>query len=311
MTEARHPGGAAAETRAGFVAVLGAPNAGKSTLVNQLVGQKVSIVTPKPQTTRTRVLGIMVEGPAQLVLVDTPGIFAPQRRLDRAMVQAAWTAAEEADVALLLVDASAKRAVEDSHAIAERLAGLRAQRANVLALNKIDLVKREALLALVARLNGAGRFDATFMIAALSGDGVGDLKRDLLARMPESPWLYPPDDATTATQRDLAAEITREQLFLQLRQELPYHLAVETEAWEEFDDGSVRVQQVVTVARDSHKAMVIGKGGTRIKEVREKAQAELAAAEGRPVHLFLTVRVRENWAEDPATYKAMGLDWDA
>jgi GTP-binding protein Era len=297
----------AATSRCGFVAVLGAPNAGKSTLVNRAVGQKVSIVSPKVQTTRSRVLGIVNHGAAQLILIDTPGIFAPKRRLDRAMVAAAWAGAADADAALLLVDASRKSRDEDTDRI---IAGLKQQkRKAILALNKIDLVKREKLLNLAAEYDAEGIFTDIFMISAETGDGVDDLIAAIAARTPEGPHHYPDDQVTDAPMRSLAAEITREHLFRQLHQELPYALTVETESWEEFDDGSAKVDQTIFVARDNQKAIVVGKGGARIKAVREAAQRELEAAMERKVHLFLFVKVRENWADDPERYRAIGLDW--
>jgi GTP-binding protein Era len=298
-----------AARRFGFVAVLGAPNAGKSTLVNRLVGAKVSIVSPKVQTTRSRVLGIALHGAAQLVLVDTPGIFQPRRRLDRSMVQAAWQGAADADLVLLLVDAAQKRVDDDSRTI---LAGLaKAGRAAILGLNKIDQIRPERLLALTAELNALCSFDATFMISALTGDGVGDLLDHLAGRLPPGPWHYPEDQLSDMPQRLLAAELTREQLFLQLHRELPYALTVESESWEEFKDGSAKVNQVIFVRKDSQKAIVLGHGGQRIKAVREAAQAELTAMLGRPVHLFLFVKVRDNWQDDRERYRDLGLDFDA
>jgi GTP-binding protein Era len=294
-------------SRCGFVAVLGAPNAGKSTLVNRAVGQKVSIVSPKVQTTRSRVLGIVHRGGAQIVLIDTPGIFAPKRRLDRAMVAAAWSGAADADLAVLIVDAARKSRDADTDAI---VAGLKAQgRKAILVLNKIDLVKREKLLALAADFNAEGIFTDIFMISAETGDGVEDLLNALAQRMPEGPHHFPDDQVTDAPMRLLAAEITREHLFRQLHQEVPYALTVETESWEEFDNGSVKVQQTVFVARENQKAIVVGKGGARIKAVREAAQNELQEALERPVHLFLFVKVRENWADDPERFRAIGLEW--
>lgn len=295
-------------TRCGFVAILGAPNAGKSTLVNRAVGQKVSIVSPKVQTTRSRVLGIVTEGKTQIVLIDTPGIFAPRRRLDRAMVAAAWGGAADADAIVLIVDAARKSLDDETRNI---VAGLKQQkRQAILALNKIDIVKREKLLALTAELNAEGVFTDTFMISAETGDGVEDLLTTLAQRMPEGPHHFPDDQVTDAPMRALAAEITREQLFRQLQQELPYALTVETDSWEEFNDGSAKLQQTIFVARDSQKAIVVGKGGSRIKEVREAAQRELEAIAERKIHLFLFVKVRENWAEDPERFRALGLDWE-
>jgi GTP-binding protein Era len=306
---AQPPTPAEAERRFGFVAVLGAPNSGKSTLVNRLVGAKVSIVSPKVQTTRTRVLGICIRGPAQLVFVDTPGIFAPRRRLDRSMVAAAWRGAADADRVLLLVDAAKPRLDEDTRGI---VAALRQSgRKAVLALNKVDIIRPEKLLALAAELNATGLFTDTFMISALTGDGVEDLARHLAEQLPRGPWHFPEDQLSDMPQRLLAAELTREQLFLQLHRELPYALTVESEAWEEFDDGSVKVSQVIFVRRDSQKAIVLGKGGQRIKAVREAAQAELAAMLGRPVHLFLYVKVREGWQDDPERYRELGLEFDS
>jgi len=297
-------------SRCGFVAILGAPNAGKSTLVNRAVGQKVSIVSPKVQTTRSRVLGIVTEGATQIVLIDTPGIFAPRRRLDRAMVAAAWGGAADADAIVLIVDAARKGGLDDE--TRSIIAGLKKQdRKVILALNKIDIVKREVLLTLTAALNAEGVFTDTFMISAETGDGVDDLMTFLAQRMPEGPHHYPDDQVTDAPMRSLAAEITREQLFRQLQQELPYALTVETDSWEEFNDGSAKIQQTIFVARDSQKAIVVGKGGVRIKEVRERAQRDLEEVMERKVHLFLFVKVRENWADDPERFRALGLDWEA
>jgi GTP-binding protein Era len=295
--------------RCGFVAVLGAPNAGKSTLVNRAVGQKVSIVSPKVQTTRSRVLGIVTAGATQIILVDTPGIFAPRRRLDRAMVAAAWGGAADADQVVLIVDAARKGIEDETRNI---IAGLKQQnRSAILVLNKIDIVKREKLLELTAALNAEGVFSDTFMVSAETGDGVDDLMTFLAQRMPQGPHHYPDDQVTDAPMRSLAAEITREQLFRQLQQELPYALTVETDTWEEFKDGSAKIQQTIFVARDSQKAIVVGKGGSRIKEVREAAQHEMEEMMERKVHLFLFVKVRENWADDPERFRALGLDWEA
>jgi GTP-binding protein Era len=296
-------------SRCGFVAVLGAPNAGKSTLVNRAVGQKISIVSPKVQTTRARVLGIVNHGATQIVLMDTPGIFAPKRRLDRAMVAAAWGGAGDADKVVLIVDAARRKLDEDTRRI---IAGLKQQnRKAILALNKIDIVPREKLLGLTAELNAEGIFSDTFMISAETGDGVPDLLDHLAAEMPEGPHHFPEDQVTDAPMRSLAAEITREHLFRRLHQELPYSLTVETESWEEFDDGSAKVQQTIFVAKDGQKAIVVGKGGERIKAVREAAQAELERIMERRVHLFLFVKVRGNWAEDPEHFRSIGLDWQA
>ena len=296
-------------TRCGFVALLGAPNTGKSTLLNRLVGAKLSIVSPKVQTTRSRVLGLAIAGPAQLIFVDTPGIFAPRRRLDRAMVSAAWRGAADADLIVLLVDAHLKGVDQDTKTI---IAGLRkAGRKAILALNKIDLVKPERLLERARALDAEGVFTDVFMISAATGDGVNDLKAALAARLPAGPWLFPEDQISDVPMRLLAAEVTREKLFLQLHQELPYALTVETEEWEEFADGSVKIGQVVFVRRDSQKAIVLGAGGRRIKAVRLAAQADLETMLERRVHLFVYVKVREGWPEDRERYRALGLDYDA
>ena len=268
MTEAPESGGEATptSTRCGFVAVVGAPNAGKSTLVNRLVGAKVSIVTPKVQTTRSRILGVARHGEVQIVYVDTPGIFEPKRRLDRAMVAAAWSGAADADVVVVLIDSERGR----SRDVERIVTGLkRSRRPAILALNKIDLVPRQKLLGLAAGLDAEGVFTDTFMISALTGDGVDDLRDDLTARLPEGPWLFPEDQLSDMNDRLFAAEMTREKLFLQLRQELPYALTVETDAWQPFEDGAVRIEQTIYVERDSQKAIVLGKGGGRIKSVRE------------------------------------------
>ncbi len=294
--------------RCGFVALVGAPNAGKSTLLNNLVGAKVSIVTHKVQTTRSRIRAIAVEGASQIVFVDTPGIFAPKRRLERAMVAAAWTGAKDADEVVLLTDASRRGIDPDTRLIVD---GLKARgRRAILALNKIDLVERPALLKAAARFEAEGVFSQVFMVSATTGDGVADLRRHLAEALPEGPWLYPGDQLSDLPERLLAAEITREKLFLNLHQELPYALTVETEDWKDFEDGSARVEQVITVGRDSHKGICLGKGGRTIKLVREAAQRDLEAFLGRKVHLFLFVKVRENWLEDPARYRAMDLEFD-
>ena len=294
--------------RCGFVAVIGAPNAGKSTLANRLVGAKVSIVTAKAQTTRYRVSGVAVEGAAQLVYVDTPGIFEPRRRLDRAMVAAAWTGAADADIRLLLIDAR-KGIDEEAGRI---LAALAASPAHcVLALNKIDLVRRERTLSLSREANEACGFEATFMISAATGDGVSDLAAYLAAAVPPGPWLYPDDQLSDMNDRLFAAEITREKLFEQLHQELPYALTVETEDWQGFDDGSVRIAQTVFVERDSQKGIVLGRQGARIKSVREQAATELEAMLERKVHLFIFVKVRQKWGDDPERFSPWGLDFNA
>jgi len=292
--------------RCGYVALVGAPNAGKSTLLNLLVGTKLSIVTPKVQTTRSRVLGIALRGEAQLIFIDTPGIFAPKRRLDRAMVAAAWAGAEDADIVVVLVDA-ARGVDDDTRGILERLKGTQCRR--VLALNKIDLVKREKLLPLANELAQLCDFERVFMISSTAGDGTADLAAFLSAAVPEAPWLYPEDQLTDLPQRLLAAEITREQLYLQLHQELPYAAAVETEQWEERQDGSVKISQVIHVQREGQKAIVLGKGGAQIKKLGAAARAELERLLERRVHLFLFVRVTPEWAEDRERFQAMGLDY--
>jgi GTP-binding protein Era len=295
-----------AARRCGTIAVLGAPNAGKSTLINRLVGSKVSIVSPKVQTTRSRVLGIAVEGPVQLVFVDTPGIFAPRRRLDRAMVGTAWGSTRDADVVALLVD-SRKGAQEDDEAVLGRLAEIRAPK--VLVLNKVDLAAKPALLGLTQALNARAAFAATFMVSALSGDGVADLKAWFAAHVPPGPWLYPADQISDAPLRQLAAEITREKLYLRLHQELPYHSTVETEIWKELRDGSVRIEQTIYVERESQRKIVLGKAGATIKAIGAAARPEIAAAIGQPVQLFLFVKVREGWSDDPERYREMGLEF--
>ncbi len=295
-------------TRCGYVAILGAPNAGKSTLLNRLVGTKVSIVSPKVQTTRSRVLGIALDGPAQIIFVDTPGIFAPKRRLERAMVHAAWSGAADADLVVLVVDAARKTIGEDARAIVDGLK--KAGRKAILALNKIDMVKREKLLALAAELDASGIFTDVFMISAETGDGVDDLMAVFRGRLPVGPWLFPEDQVSDMPMRLIAAEVTREHLFRQLHDELPYAIAVESESWEEFKNGSAKITQVVYIQRDSQKAIVLGHGGKRIKAVREAAQAELEEMLQRKIHLFLHVKVRENWPEDRERYRDLGLEYD-
>jgi GTPase len=294
-------------TRCGYVALIGVPNAGKSTLLNRLVGRKLAIVTPKSQTTRTRLLGIAIEGSAQIIYVDTPGIFAPRRRLDRAMVAAAWSGAEDADETVLLVDA-ARGIGPDVRGVLDRLANHR--RRSILALNKIDLVRRDRLLALAAELAKAGDFDPVFMISGLSGDGVEDLKGHLAAAVPAGPWLFPEDQLSDAPERLLAAEVTREQIFLQLHDELPYASTVETESWKDRRDGSVRIEQVIYVERPSQRAIVLGERGQRIKSIGARARTELERMLERRVHLFLFVKVRENWGEDRERFDALGLDYE-
>lgn len=296
------------QDRCGFIAVIGAPNAGKSTLVNRVVGAKVSIVSPKVQTTRARVMGIAIKDRVQLVFIDTPGIFQPRRRLDRAMVAAAWGGAGDADVKLLVVDAS-KGIDKDTAQIIERMKD-ESQRAH-LVINKVDKVKKPQLLELVTQLNAADVFDDTFMISALNGDGVDDLVAFLAARMPEGPWHFPEDQVSDMTERLLAAEITREKLYLQLRQELPYATTVETETWEERKDGSIKIEQVIFVERDSQKSIILGKGGQQIKKLGAAARTELEDILDTRVHLFLFVKVREKWGDDPERYRDWGLDFDA
>ncbi len=297
---------AQAAHRCGFVALIGAPNVGKSTLINALVGAKVSIVTPKVQTTRSLIRGIAMEGDAQLIFVDTPGIFSPRRRLDRAMVGTAWGSTQDADLVALLID-SRRGLKEDDEKILQGLGEIRPPK--VLVLNKIDLVDKLALLALTREANQHASFAATFMISALSGDGVPDLKRWLAAHAPAGPWLYPPDQISDAPLRQLAAEITREKLYLRLHQELPYQSTVETEVWKELKDGSARIEQTLYVERESQRKIVLGKGGQTLKAIGSAARAEIAAAIEQPVHLFLHVKVREGWADDPERYRAMGLEF--
>jgi len=294
------------ETRCGFVAMIGAPNAGKSTLVNALVGSKVSIVTPKVQTTRALVRGIVMEGQAQIVLVDTPGIFAPSRRLDRAMVTTAWSGAHDADIVAALLDA--KRGVSDGDsAMLEKLAEI--PQPKILILNKIDTVEKSSLLDLAARANAVAKFDATFMLSALRGDGVADLRQWLAAHVQAGPWHYPEDQIGDAPSRALAAEITREKLFLRLHQELPYQSTVETESWKELRDGSVRIEQTIYVERESQRKIVLGKNGQTIKAIGADSRKELMQVLEHPVHLFLFVKVREGWADDPERYREMGLEF--
>jgi GTPase len=293
--------------RCGTIALIGAPNAGKSTLLNQLVGSKVSIVTPKVQTTRARVIGIAMHGAAQLVFIDTPGIFAPKRRLERSMVAAAWAGAHDADVIVVLVDA-ARGLDPDTARILDGLE--KAGRRAVLALNKIDRVAREKLLPLADQLSKRGIFDQVFMIASLTGDGVGDLADHLARAVPEGPWLFPEDQVSDIPLRLLASELVREQVFLQLHQELPYAITVETEAWEERKDGSVKIDATIHVAREAHKPIVLGKGGAQLKNIGAAARAELERLMERRVHLFLHVRVSEDWTEDRERYEAMRLDFE-
>lgn len=294
------------DTRCGVVAVIGAPNAGKSTLVNALVGQKVAITSPKAQTTRARLLGIALADETQIVLADTPGIFAPKRRLDRAMVSAAWEGAEAADAIMLVVD-SVKLRRHELEPLLETLATRKERK--LLVLNKVDASKKEALLVLAEELVGKADFTEVFFVSALSGDGVPELKAALAGLMPQGEWLYPEDQVSDASQRLLAAEVTREQLYLQLRDELPYDSAVRPEAYLEKEDGSVEVRQQIVVGRDTQKAIVLGKGGSRIKAIGEAARKELSAILGQDVHLFLHVKVEENWADNREFYEVLGLDW--
>ncbi len=301
-----NPEEAKGATRSGFVALIGAPNAGKSTLVNRLVGAKVSIVTHKVQTTRAIVRGIATRGVTQIVFVDTPGIFKPKRRLDRAMVTTAWGGARDADIVLVLIDA--ERGLKGD--AADILEGLdKVRQPKVLVLNKVDRVKRDTLLALTAEANARVPFDRTFMISALDGSGCDDLIDYLAAALPEGPWYYPEDQLSDLPMRQLAAEITREKLYLRLHQELPYSSHVETEQWEERKDGSVRIQQVIYVERDNQKKIVLGHKGETIRAIGQAAREELAGILEQPVHLFLFVKVRENWGNDPERYREMGLDW--
>lgn len=296
----------AAPTRCGFVALIGAPNAGKSTLINRLVGTKVSIVSHKVQTTRSTVRGIAISGQTQIIFVDTPGIFRPKRRLDRAMVDTAWGGAKDADLVAVLIDA-ARGLDEEAVAL---LAGLgEVAHPKILLLNKIDALKREQLLALAADANARATFERTFMISALTGDGLPDLTAWLATALPEGPWLYPEDEVSDMPLRQLAAEVTREKLFERLHQELPYASTVETESWTEQKDGSVKIEQTIFVERDSQKKIVIGKAGATIKAISMAARKEIAAIAERPVHLFLFVKVRENWGDDPERYQALGIEF--
>jgi GTP-binding protein Era len=299
------PGGNA-NRRCGFIALIGAPNVGKSTLINALVGAKVTIVSHKVQTTRTLLRGIATLADAQLVFIDTPGIFQPRRRLDRAMVSGAWVGAHDADMVGVLIDA--KRGMDaETSAIIERLAGL--DRPKILLINKIDLVDKPDLLNLVKSATERVAFAATFMISALSGDGVADLKHWLAAQVPVGPWHYPEDQITDAPLRQLAAEITREKLYLRLHQELPYQSTVATESWEERPDGSIRIEQTIYVERTSQRKIVLGKGGQTIKAIGADARREIADIVEQKVHLFLFVKVREGWAEDPERYREIGLEF--
>ena len=290
----------------GLVAILGAPNAGKSTLVNALVGQKVAIVSPKAQTTRVRLMGVAIEGDTQLLLVDTPGIFEPKRRLDRAMVQAAWGGAEGADVLALVVDAKGglgAKVTDIAEAIKDR------REPKYLILNKVDLADKGKLLLHAENLTGMVDFAETFFVSAATGDGLPELKAHLAKAMPEGPWHFPEDQVSDASERSLASEVTREQLYLQLHAELPYASAIETEQYKEREDGSVEIHQQILVERPTQRAIVLGKGGARIKEIGARARAELSEIMGRPVHLYLHVKVRPGWDDERDVYREMGLDW--
>ena len=295
-------------TRAGFVALIGEPNAGKSTLTNQMVGAKVSIVTHKVQTTRARIRGVAIEGDAQIVLVDTPGLFKPRRRLDRAMVAAAWSGASDADIVVLLIEAH-RGITEGVEAILENLAEVAGKRPVALAINKIDHVEAQHLLKLSQDMNAKFAFSETFMISAERGYGVKDLRKWLAATLPESPWLYPEDQIADLPLRMIAAEMTREKLTLRLHQELPYQLTVETEHWEERKDGSARIDQVIYVVRDGHKGIVLGNKGETIKAISKAAREELEEFLGRRIHLFMQVKVREKWLDEAERYSEMGLDF--
>lgn len=300
------PAGAPAETRCGFVALIGAPNVGKSTLVNALVGSKVTIVSRKVQTTRALIRGIVVEDNAQIILVDTPGIFSPKRRLDRAMVTTAWSGAHDADLVCVLLDAKAG-INEEAEAILSKLATV--AHPKILVLNKIDLIPRERLLALAQAANARMKFEHTFMISALSGDGVDDLRKTLAGSVPPGPFHYPEDQMSDAPLRHLAAEITREKIYRQLHQELPYQSTVETDTWTERKDKSVRIEQTIFVERESQRKIVLGKGGATIRSIGAESRKEIAEIVGAPVHLFLFVKVRENWGDDPDRYREMGLEF--
>ncbi len=294
------------ETRCGFVALIGAPNVGKSTLVNALVGSKVTIVSRKVQTTRALIRGILIDGNAQVILVDTPGIFSPKRRLDRAMVSTAWSGAHDADLVCVLLDAKAGLD-EEASSILNKVAGVDHER--ILVLNKIDLVPREKLLALAKAANDRLSFAKTFMVSALSGDGVDDLRHALAEMVPAGPFLYPEDQMSDAPMRQLAAEITREKIYQKLHQELPYQSTVETDSWTERKDNSVRIEQTIFVERESQRKIVLGKGGATIKAIGANSRKEIAEILGVPVHLFLFVKVRENWGDDPDRYRQMGLEF--
>lgn len=306
MSENETAATAGDDTRCGFVALIGAPNAGKSTLLNALVGSKVTIVSHKVQTTRALIRGITIHDKSQIIFVDTPGIFAPKRRLDRAMVTTAWTGAHDADLTAVLIDAR-KGLDEEVEAILDRLKEVGGPK--ILLLNKIDVVPRENLLGLAKSANEKAKFEATFMISALKSDGVADLKSWLAERMPAGPWLYPEDQMSDAPMRQLAAEITREKLFERLHQELPYHSTVETESWKELRNGEIRIEQTIYVERESQRKIVIGKGGQTLRSIGEAARKDIAEIADTKVHLFLFVKVREGWGDDPERYRAMGLEF--
>ena len=306
MTVESSPPAPSGETACGFVALIGAPNVGKSTLVNALVGSKVTIVSRKVQTTRALIRGIVIEDNAQIILVDTPGIFSPKRRLDRAMVSTAWSGAHDAELVCVLLDAKAG-IDEEADAILKKLATV--AHPKILVLNKIDLIPREKLLALAQAANERMKFEHTFMISALSGDGVADLRKTLAKMVPPGPFHYPEDQMSDAPLRHLAAEITREKIYRQLHQELPYQSTVETDSWTERKDKSVRIEQTIFVERESQRKIVLGKGGATIKSIGADSRKEIAEIVGVPVHLFLFVKVRENWGDDPDRYREMGLDF--
>lgn len=313
MTPEKTPEKIREKTRCGFVTIIGAPNAGKSTLLNAMIGSKVSIVSPKVQTTRMRVRGIMMHDQSQIIIVDTPGIFQPKRRLDRAMVAAAWDGERDADITALIVDASKRDVVGQADHILKKLPDGENSGARkcILILNKIDQMKRDHLLPLAQAMNEKYPFAATFMISALKDSGVKDIIKWLAAELPEGPFMYPEDQISDLPERMLAAEITREKLFHQMHEEIPYALTVETESWEDFEDGSVKIGQIIIIAREAHKPIVIGKGGSRLKDIGQRSRAELENILGRRVHLNLLVRVRENWLDDPEQFSSMGLDHNA
>ena len=307
MTVEPSPAAGSGETRCGFVALIGAPNVGKSTLVNALVGSKVTIVSRKVQTTRALIRGIVIEDNAQIILVDTPGIFMPKRRLDRAMVSTAWSGAHDADLVCVLLDAQGRH--RRGGRCDPRTSSRRSAHPKILVLNKIDLIPREKLLALAQAANERLKFEHTFMISALSGDGVDDLRKALAKMVPPGPFHYPEDQMSDAPMRHLAAEITREKIFRQLHQELPYQSTVETDSWTERKDKSVRIEQTIFVERESQRKIVLGKGGATIKSIGADSRKEIAEIVGVPVHLFLFVKVRENWGDDPDRYREMGLEF--